>query len=149
MINMMRPKTDSRFKIQWDCELRQLLCCMARFFVLQPLDFESIFSEIYRNQIIPSELVGQVAVTYLDVTYELLRSEWLSMRRNDSAVWHHVHTQTSFRRDGEWKRMIHIIQSTADKLQIHIVQRDSEPIEPCYGRRLDGEYLESILIAVS
>ena len=115
-----------------------------RFFVFSPHDFETVFSEIYQLELMPSEPGAQVVVSF-----GTLHSEWQSMKRNHSAVWHHVHTQTSFRRDGEWKGIIDAIQYVADMLGIPIIHRQSDPIEQSYGLRFDGEYIESILRLVS
>ncbi|KAK5800691.1 hypothetical protein VI817_002903 [Penicillium citrinum] len=133
-------------EVQWDCQLRQTLCCMMRFFVLSPQAFESVFSEIYCNELKSRGLEMEDAVSY-----DYLHREWSAMKRRNSGVWHHVHTDTSFTRDGEWQSKILQIQSTAAMLGITIMQQDRDPVErlTCDGMKFDGEYLESILLVVS
>ena len=139
-------QTDHGEEVEWDCQLRQTLCCMMRFFVLSPQDFETIFSEIYCNELKSRGLEMEDAVSY-----DYLHREWSAMKRRNSGVWHHVHTDTSFTRDGEWQSKILQIQSTAAMLGITARQHDHDPVESlaCDGRIFDGEYLESVLQLVS
>lgn len=144
---MKGSRTDPRTEIHWDSQSRQFLCCLMRFFDFSPRHFEFIFSEIARNELVASGFRAQG-----DVSYDILRLEWLQMRNNNSPIWHHVHAQTSFRRDGEWMWFVSRIERSAVMLGIPINKRDWDLSQPCGGMEFepfDRELFESIVIAVS
>lgn len=131
--------------IRWDCEMRQTLCCLYRFYSCKPQELVSIFSAIFKRHLLECGLPRGIA------SYPTLNAQWYQMRRDCHNVWYHVHVDSEFRRDGEWKTRISLIESTAMRLRISLRRQLSDNIDTSNfkPKKLDIDYLQTVLTAVS
>ncbi|KGO64980.1 hypothetical protein PITC_041990 [Penicillium italicum] len=57
------------------------------------------------------------------VPFATLNTQWVWMKNRRDPVWSHVHLNTAFETDGEWKVVITKIKSTAETLRFEICER--------------------------
>ena len=135
-------------KVPWDTYKRQVLCCLYRFFECSKDQLSVIFSTIFRRELIHRGFGND------NVPYPTLDAQWNWLRREKRPVWHHVHTETEFRTDREWKEIIHLVHITAFELGILVREKHNDTIVASDGDDLDVnvnpcEYLSSVLLAGS
>lgn len=119
---MEQPKRPRRPNIRWDTHMRQVLCCLFRFFVRENTKWEEIFSYIFRSHLHERHIDGFVP-------FATLNTQWVCMRDHGDPVWHHVHMATEFNKDGEWKGIIAEINSTAQILLLQIQEKDADCVD--------------------
>ena len=131
--------------IQWDCQKRQLLCCLYRFFVRDNSAFESIFSETFRNDLIDRGFGSG------NPSYRVLHSQWIWMKSTGNPTWLHVHRDSDF---ADWSHVIAQIEATAIQQQIQLIHKEEDDIGKSELHNIVLEeknhlgYLESVLTAV-
>ncbi|KAJ5649471.1 uncharacterized protein N7484_003194 [Penicillium longicatenatum] len=89
-----------------------------------------------------------------DLSYPLLHTQWSGMRTEINPVWFHVHVNTGFRNDAEWKTRIREIKETANRLGVSLLEKTQDTIDKSSLRGFDYEddkklkgYFESELLS--
>ncbi|KAJ6110621.1 hypothetical protein N7486_002856 [Penicillium sp. IBT 16267x] len=89
-----------------------------------------------------------------DLSYPLLHTQWSGMRLELHPVWFHVHIDTEFRDDAEWKTRISEIKATASQLGVSLQEKAWDNIDKSKVQSFDFEndknlkgYFESILLS--
>ncbi|KAJ5834524.1 hypothetical protein N7447_000550 [Penicillium robsamsonii] len=109
-------------KLRWDIPMRQALCCIYRFFRCDKKAKEEIFFSMFRDNL-RKRGINQVVP---DTT---LHAQWSWMRNTGGFVWSHVHRDTEFNMDGEWKTIIQKIQFTAVTLRLPLLEKTEDDID--------------------
>lgn len=132
--------------------MRQVLC-LFRFFSNEgkysKKAFVRIFSEIFRAHLV------QHGFEHEDLPFKTLHTQWHWMRKVSHVIWSHVHMDTEFRLDADWRTTIRQIKSAADRLGISLIQKDVDTVNTALFKPVDldsrraCEYLESVLTSVS
>lgn len=137
-----------RPRIQWDTTKRQVLCCLYRFFSWEKQTLCRVFSEIFRQHLLELGIKT-------DLSYPLLHTQWSTMRQELNPVWFHVHIDTDFRSDAEWRTRITEIKATASQLGVSLQEKAWDNIDKLTPKDFDYEndkklnaYFESILLSV-
>lgn len=145
---MAQNMTSKRPRIQWDTAKRQVLCCLYRFFSWEKQVLCRVFSEIFREHLLELGIKT-------DLSYPLLHTQWSGMRLESNPVWFHVHVDTEFRNDAEWKTRISEIKATASRLGVLLQEKAWDNIDKSKSQEFDCEndkslkaYFESILLSV-
>ncbi|KAJ5536263.1 hypothetical protein N7513_009449 [Penicillium frequentans] len=144
---MAQNMTPKRSRIQWDTTKRQVLCCLYRFFSWEKQVLCRVFSEIFREHLL------ELGIN-TDLSYPLLHTQWSGMRLESNPVWFHVHVDTEFRNDAEWKTRISEIKATASRLGVYLQEKAWDNIDKSKSQNFDCEndkslraYFESILLS--
>ena len=130
--------------------MRQVLCCLYRFFVLHREAYERIFSDLFREHLAQHGFQGRIP-------YRSLHAQWAWMRRTESAacaIWFHVHKNTEFRTDADWQTKVGEIKAAADRLGLRLIEKERDDIDTSNAddsfdvSEHPDEYLESLLLSV-
>lgn len=148
-MKLQKGKKDKKPKgALWTTSMRHTLCCLFRFFKCKtPSDkegFEKTFSQIFSTHIMKCRRQDTLP-------FNTIYTQWAWMRRQRSAVWKHVHIDTDFSHDGDWKIVLEEIKSTASQLNVMLIERTSDTTFD--ASLFDGvdlsdnlsEYIESVL----
>lgn len=66
-----------------------------------------------------------------------LHAQWNWMRNTGDLIWSHVHRNTEFNMDGEWKDVIQRIKSTASTLHLPLIEKPEDDIDTAqWGTRV-------------
>lgn len=132
-------------KIPWNIYHRQVLCCLYRFFECSHDQLSVVFSTIFRNDLRHCGFGDQNA------SYARLHAQWDWLKRQKRPVWHHVHIDTEFRTDREWRDIIHRIRLTAFELGLLLQEKLFDtihiPNDDFDVNDHTDEYLGSVLLA--
>lgn len=143
---MMNPATASKNPtLSWDTYQRQVLCCLYRFFECTNDQVSVLFSTIFRNHLMHCGFGNK------DVPYATLNAQWSWLKCQKRPVWHHVHIDTEFRTDREWKSVVNKIRITAFDLGLRVQEKLFDTIcipndDFDMSNNVD-EYLASVLLA--
>jgi hypothetical protein len=102
--------------------MRQALCCIYRFFRCDKKAKEEIFFFMFRDKLRNRGITRFVP----DST---LHTQWIWMRNTGDFVWAHVHRDTEFNMDGQWKNIIQRIKSTAVTLRLPLPEKKEDDID--------------------
>lgn len=119
---MKPPKPPKRSNLRWDQYKRQVLCCLFRFFVRNNKQIEQIFSHIFR-----AHLRGRGIRDF--VPFRTLNTQWVWMRNTGSLDWSHVHIETAFETDGNWREILTTIKSAAHTLKLRLREKTVDNID--------------------
>lgn len=81
--------------VNWDVLMRQVLCCLHRFFDGSRDDMASLFQAIFNDQ---------------SISETAFMTQWYWMRSKVHGVWWHVCCEEEFRTDGIWIHHINLIR---------------------------------------
>ncbi|CAG7978312.1 unnamed protein product [Penicillium nalgiovense] len=119
-----------RPKLRWDIPMRQALCCLYRFFRCDRKQTEEIFFSMFRDYLRKRGIHRFVPGRTLD-------AQWNWMRGTGDLVWSHVHRDTEFNMDGEWKSIIQRIKATAVTLRLPLDEKREDDIDTSqWGKRV-------------
>ncbi|CAG8898141.1 unnamed protein product [Penicillium egyptiacum] len=119
-----------RPKLRWDIPMRQALCCLYRFFRCDRKQKEEIFFSMFRDYLRRRGIHRFVPGRTLD-------AQWNWMRSTGDLVWSHVHRDTQFNMDGEWKGVIQRIKATAVTLRLPLLEKRADDIDTSqWGKRV-------------
>ncbi|KAJ5503057.1 hypothetical protein N7463_005931 [Penicillium fimorum] len=113
---MKSTKFPKRSTLRWDQYKRQVLCCLYRFFMCDKKETEEIFSYMFRGHLNERGIRGFVP-------FATLNTQWVSMKNKRDPVWSHVHLNTAFETDGEWKEIVTKIKSAAKTLRFQLREK--------------------------
>jgi hypothetical protein len=108
--------------------MRQALCCLYRFFRCDRKQKEEIFFSMFRDHLRKRGIHRFVPGTTLD-------AQWDWMRSTGDLVWSHVHRDTEFNMDGEWKSIIQRIKATAVTLRLPLHEKREDDIDMSQWRK--------------
>ncbi|OOQ86809.1 hypothetical protein PEBR_19683 [Penicillium brasilianum] len=132
-------------KLSWNIYHRQVLCCLYRFFECSHDQLSVLFSTIFRNDLRHCGFGDQNA------SYARLHAQWDWLKRQKRPVWYHVHIHTEFRKDLEWRDIIHRIRLTAFELGLLLQEKLFDtihiPSDDFDVNDHTDEYLGSVLLA--
>ncbi|KAJ5879300.1 hypothetical protein N7455_002765 [Penicillium solitum] len=129
-----------RPKLRWDVPMRQALCCLYRFFRCNKKQKEEIFFSMFRDNLRKRGI-------HRFVPGKTLHAQWNWMRNTGDLIWSHVHRNTEFNMDGEWRDVIQRIKSTALTLHLPLIEKPEDDIDtsqwgtrvpPTLGLRTDS-----------
>jgi hypothetical protein len=124
----MEPsKPPRRPTIRWNEYMRQVLCCLYRFYYRDNKTWEEIFSKMFRSHLDERGIHGFLPFT-------TMCTQWTWMRDHGNLVWHNVHIATSFTRDREWKDIVSKINSTAQQLRLQIREKTEDNVDTTLWR---------------
>ncbi|KAJ5748603.1 uncharacterized protein N7511_010299 [Penicillium nucicola] len=116
---MEAPKEPRRPTLKWDVAMRQVLCCLYRFFCCDKKQVMEIFSFMFRGHLQERGIRGFVP-------YATLHTQWSWMRNSGDVIWYHVHIDTEFNTDGDWREVIQRIKDAAEVLQLRLQERKED-----------------------
>ncbi|CAI7587190.1 unnamed protein product [Penicillium glandicola] len=119
---MENQKTTKTPKLRWNVPMRQALCCLYRFFRCDKKQKEEIFFSMFRDGL------RKRGITRF-VPGKTLHAQWNWMRNTGDLVWCHVHRDTEFNMDGEWKNITQQIKSTALTLRLPLCEKTEDDID--------------------
>ncbi|KAJ5184857.1 hypothetical protein N7491_007274 [Penicillium cf. griseofulvum] len=119
---MENQRPPRRPKLRWDIPMRQALCCIYRFFRCDKKAKEEIFFFMFQDKLKNRGISRFVP----DST---LHTQWIWMRYTGDLVWAHVHRDTEFNMDGQWKDIIQRIKSTAVTLRLPLPEKIEDDID--------------------
>ncbi|CAI7576596.1 unnamed protein product [Penicillium glandicola] len=127
-------KFPKRPTLRWDGYKRQALCCLYRFFVCGKKEIEEIFSYMFRGHLNERGIRGFVP-------FATLNTQWVWMKNKQDPIWTHVHINTAFETDGEWKEIITKIKCAARTLRFELREKTEDDIDISCWKDLgsDGE----------
>jgi hypothetical protein len=128
---MRRAKPPRRPNIKWNDYMRQVLCCLYRFYFRENKIWEEIFSKIFRSHLNERGIYGFIP-------FSTLVTQWICMRDHGNLVWYDVHIATRFSRNGEWKGIISKIDSTAQQLWLQIRAKSEDNVDTSLWNRLES-----------
>ncbi|KAJ5824460.1 hypothetical protein N7447_006800 [Penicillium robsamsonii] len=131
---MKSTKFPKRPTLRWDQYKRQVLCCLYRFFMCDKKETEEIFSYMFRGHLNERGIRGFVP-------FATLNTQWVWMKNKRDPVWSHVHLNTAFETDGEWKGVVTKIKSAAKTLRFQLREKteDDTNISPRSSLGSDGD----------
>ncbi|KAJ5944648.1 hypothetical protein N7516_004816 [Penicillium verrucosum] len=119
-----------RPKLRWDVPMRQALCCLYRFFRCNKKQKEEIFFAMFRENLRKHGI-------HQFVPGKTLHTQWNWMRNTGDLIWSHVHRNTEFNMDGEWRDVIQRIKSTALTLRLPLIEKTEDDIDTAqWGTRV-------------
>lgn len=113
---METTKFPKRPTLRWDRHKRLVLCCLCRFFICNKKETEEIFSYMFRSHLNERGIQGFVP-------FATLNTQWFWMKKKRDPVWSHVHINTVFEADDEWKEIITKIKSAAKTLRFELREK--------------------------
>lgn len=116
LLKMETTKFPKRPTLRWDQHKRLVLCCLYRFFVCNKKETEEIFSYIFRGHLNERGIQGFIP-------FATLNTQWVWMKKKRDPVWSHVHMNTAFEADDEWKEIFTQIKSAAKTLRFEPRER--------------------------
>lgn len=102
--------------------MRQALCCLYRFFRCDNKQKEEIFFSMFREYLRKRGI-------HRFVPGRTLHAQWNWMRNTGDLVWAHVHRDTEFNMDGEWRNVIQRIKATAVTLHLPLLEKEEDDID--------------------
>lgn len=120
-------KEPRRQKLVWDIHMRQVLCCLYRFFSCDKKQTMEIFSYIFRSHLKERGITGFVP-------FATLHAQWSWMRDSGDLVWYHVHKDTEFRTDAEWIDIVKKIRAAAKILRFRLHEKTQDDTDPSLWR---------------
>ncbi|KUM57596.1 hypothetical protein ACN42_g9591 [Penicillium freii] len=121
---------NKRPKLRWDVPMRQALCCLYRFFRCSKKQKEEIFFSMFRDNLRKRGI-------HRFVPGKTLHAQWNWMRNTGDLIWSHVHRNTEFNMDGEWRDIIQRIKSTALTLHLPLIEKTEDDIDTAqWGTRV-------------
>ncbi|KAJ5615665.1 hypothetical protein N7537_000779 [Penicillium hordei] len=119
-----------RPKLRWDVPMRQALCCLYRFFRCNKKQKEEIFFSMFRDNLRKRGI-------HRFVPGKTLHAQWNWMRNTGDLIWSHVHRNTDFNMDGEWRNVIQRIKSTALTMHLPLIEKTEDDIDTAqWGTRM-------------
>ncbi|KAJ5232279.1 hypothetical protein N7468_005235 [Penicillium chermesinum] len=125
--------------VSWNTPMRQILCCLHRFFDLTKDDMVTLLSEIFGDHL------------EHNLTKAAMCTQWSWMRASIHGVWWHVCIEEDFEKDGIWAAHIEVIRKSAQRLAIEATERkrDNMSYPPATDQvgtpKFAEEFLESVL----
>ncbi|KAJ5294372.1 hypothetical protein N7508_009193 [Penicillium antarcticum] len=116
---MEAPQGPRRPTLRWEVRMRQVLCCLYRFFVCDKKQVMEIFSYLFRGHLQERGIRGFVP-------YATLHTQWSWMQNSGDPVWYHVHIATEFKMNAEWSGIIHEIKAAAEILRLRLQERTQD-----------------------
>ncbi|KAJ6079352.1 hypothetical protein N7467_009105 [Penicillium canescens] len=113
---MEAPKEPRRPTLRWDIHMRQVLCCLYRFFSCDKKQTMEIFSYMFRSHLNERGITGFVP-------FATLHTQWSWMRSSGDVVWYHVHMDTEFSTHAEWTEIVEKIRAAAEVLRFDLCEK--------------------------
>ena len=106
---------------RWTQQQRITLCLLHRFYRKDYHGYKEVFNNIFRQEL------GQCGLK-TGLLCRVLNTQWDDMRRHGHAVWHEVHVQTPFDRNGVWSNDLQQIDATTNMLGLMLEEKDNDDI---------------------
>lgn len=135
MAGVTSKSTPKKGTMKWDIEKRQYVCCLFSFFEPDINVFCSVFSEIFRGQLVQRGIEK-------DLSAATMYSQWHNMKQSGSpthSVWEHVNKPRKVSHPEEWSQIIHEMKEVAARLGVILREKADDDIESVGGPNSKGK----------